>query len=566
MWVCRWQTGGMPGPTRLPRAWARRTLNGRDRQGFIAPTIVAVLGVAFWLTGWRGVDHPAQAFRVTLFEQHGFTAWNTQWYAGHHTPGYGVLYPAVASVLGEAAVAIAATVASVAIFDVLMRGLVQRRAATAAFAVMMLINLWEGRLPFAVGVAFGLAALALAGRGRWWPAGLAAVLSSLGSPLAGAFVALVAASWAVAATDPKRPVTVVRHPASWLAVVAVVPVIALAVLYPQGGFMPFLWQHFVLTVLGAAGAIALGMGSSSDPSRIGGWRSGDWSSSDMTRRVAMASAAFTIAAAVLFFFLETPVGGNLARLAVLAGPALIAIIGTRWGVALGVGLMLWHATPLLGIPAAIDDPARDAAYHQPLIEAIEDRVGESPTRLEIPFTERHWETAHVAPSVALARGWERQLDHRFNSVILSEDLTEEDYLEWLRETAVQLVAIPDIDLEPESDRQAEIVRTSGELSMVWSNDNWELFEVLTPSPLASSGVVLGAINPDRIELRLDNAGAHEVRVRYSPTMRFRPSGLSIGAAPACVREGAGGWTEIVSTLPVDGEIYAALPWAGDDGC
>ena len=42
--------------------------------------------------------------------------------------------------------------------------------------------------------------------------------------------------------------------------------------------------------------------------------------------------------------------------------------------------------------------------------------GGGPFRVEIPFTDNHWESRWVAPHVPLARGWERQLDRERNAL------------------------------------------------------------------------------------------------------------------------------------------------------
>ncbi len=39
-------------------------------------------------------------------------------------------------------------------------------------------------------------------------------------------------------------------------------------------------------------------------------------------------------------------------------------------------------------------------------------------RVEVPLTRSHWEAALLAPSVSLARGWEKQLDERYDRVLL----------------------------------------------------------------------------------------------------------------------------------------------------
>ncbi len=39
-------------------------------------------------------------------------------------------------------------------------------------------------------------------------------------------------------------------------------------------------------------------------------------------------------------------------------------------------------------------------------------------RVEVPLTRSHWEAALMAPTVSLARGWEKQLDERYDGVLL----------------------------------------------------------------------------------------------------------------------------------------------------
>ena len=68
-------------------------------------------------------------------------------------------------------------------------------------------------------------------------------------------------------------------------------------------------------------------------------------------------------------------------------------------------------------------------------------------RVEIPFTENHWEAAHVAPHVPLARGWERQLDRRYGALFYDGTLTPRRYRAWLDEHAVAYVALPDVPLD-----------------------------------------------------------------------------------------------------------------------
>ena len=56
----------------------------------------------------------------------------------------------------------------------------------------------------------------------------------------------------------------------------------------------------------------------------------------------------------------------------------------------------------------------------------------------------------MAPTVSLARGWEKQLDTRYDGVLLDPGLTAAGYYRWLHEQAVSYVALPDTPLDPSS--------------------------------------------------------------------------------------------------------------------
>ena len=79
-------------------------------------------------------------------------------------------------------------------------------------------------------------------------------------------------------------------------------------------------------------------------------------------------------------------------------------------------------------------PSSEASYYQPLVAYLEAQhtVG----RVEIPFTQAHWETAYVAPTIPLARGWERQLDVADNPIFYTATpLTTTTYERWLVDEA-----------------------------------------------------------------------------------------------------------------------------------
>src|SRR5919106_370600 len=117
--------------------------------------VPAVLLAAVYLI-WSppSADLAAQTFRTELFEAHGFEVWSNAWYGGIHLPGYSLLFPALASVLGIRLVGAIAAVASAWLFAALVRPRYGDRAGLAVWLLGLgaATNLFAGRLTFALGV------------------------------------------------------------------------------------------------------------------------------------------------------------------------------------------------------------------------------------------------------------------------------------------------------------------------------------------------------------------------------------------------------------------------------
>ncbi len=188
-------------------------------------------------------------------------------------------------------------------------------------------------------------------------------------------------------------------------------------------------------------------------------------------------------------------------------------------------LAYWTAYPAVrDWTEAAGDPSTKAAYYAPLLAELERRGG-PPARVEIPFTARHWEAAHVAPRFPLARGWERQLDRKVNALFYEGTLTPARYRAWLRDTATRYVALPDADLDPSATREARLL-THGALPEVWRSQHWRLFAVPDTLPL-------GARSVQRTAFEATAPGT--VRIRWTRWWR-------VTAGRGCVRRAPGGWT------------------------
>src|SRR5688572_2078737 len=154
----------------------------------LAPLAAAAFMVAvYFLIDPRISDLPAAEFRTWLFETEGFTIWNGQWYAGHHTPGYSILFPPLAALLGGPEVVGALSpLASAVLFERIVTRHFGPRARWGAlwFGFAAGTLLFSSRLPWGLGATFALAAVLALQHRKTWLAAVMAVLATLASPVA----------------------------------------------------------------------------------------------------------------------------------------------------------------------------------------------------------------------------------------------------------------------------------------------------------------------------------------------------------------------------------------------
>ncbi len=469
----------------------------------------AVAAAVYLVLAPPSADLAAQHYRADL----GLVLWDNGWYAGHHMPGYSLLFPPLAHVLGPRLVGALSAVAAAWIFERLVRDTEGGRIAALWFAVATATTLISGRLTFALGLAVGLGAVLAAARGRHgWACALAA-LASIASPVAGAFVALAAAAWWL------------ERPRWWpvaLAAGALGPAVALAVAFPEGGSFPFVASSFWPAL---AASLAVGLAIPRD-----------------ARVVRIGIALYAVAIVASFVF-ATPMGGNVVRLgALFAGPVLAALTwrtNRRALVLLALPLLYWQwIAPVDDWARSVDDASVHERYYDGLLRFLATRDG-GPFRLEIPFTDNHWEARWVAPRVPLARGWERQVDRERNALFYDgRPITPQRYHRWLDDNAVRFVALADAPIDYSAAREAQLLRDGVPyLHEVWHDSHWRVFEVAGARPLASGAARVTGIDAGRVRLTADRTGAVDLRMRFTPYWR-------IATGRGCVGPGPGGWTRL----------------------
>jgi hypothetical protein len=492
--------------------------------------VAGVFALVYVIVSPPSLDLAAHLLRAKLFSSEGFGIWNNWWYDGHHVPGYSVLFPPIAAALTPQLAGAIATTATAALFEPLARrhfgpdawlGAVWFGAATAT-------DLFTGRLTFAFGLMPAVAtALALQRRAPRLACVLA-LLTALASPVAALFAALAGAAYAVGAIVDQGlsgPGLLARirpaRPGIGVVLAALTPVLALTLAFPEGGYEPF-----TLATLWPIPAIAI--------VAVCALPKGQW-----TLRAGVVLYALGCIAA---YVLTTPVGSNAARLAPLLGGPLAALLWFKrrnvWLVLAALPLLYlqWQA-PIRDVRTSANDPSASRAYYQPLLSFLARRPG-PPFRVEIPFTQFHWEAYQVAPSFPLARGWERQLDIKYNPLFYRTRLSPATYNAWLHENAIRFVAVSDARLDYAARAEnALLARKLPYLQLALRTRHWRVYAVRNPTPIAQGAATLSALGPNSLTLRAARPGTVLVRVHFTPYW-------ALGEGRGCV-EPAGDFTRLV---------------------
>jgi hypothetical protein len=516
------------------------------------PAVALSAALAAAMLAWNPPvgDLAAQVFRTELFQRGGLAIWNGSWYGGHYTLTYSVLFPPLAALLGPRLVGTLAIVASSYFFDRLVRDRwgEPARWATLWFAAGVVTLLADGQLTFALGVAFGLAALrALQVRRTPW-ALLASMACALSSPVAAVSLAGVLLAGAV---DPSVQLQRIsrgwrgrgdrprgrfsdrrgrwvpcpdrtRGPqrseprAVWVASIALALTLIPNLAFPEGGQFPFAFSSYVAIPLWCGGALFL-------TRRLG-------AEERQLRRVLL---AYMLAATVLWL-VPNPLGGNAVRLgALFGGPVLAAVVlahrprlsafPTVVLVLTLAGGLYWQLTASVNqIARSVGDPSTASPYFAPVAGWLRAHDG-SAARIEVPPTANHWESAYLAPGFELARGWLRQLDTTRDDIFYGDDepLNDRAYRAWLHNNAIRYVALPDAPLDYSSVAERRLIlRDPPYLEPRWSDAHWRVYEVRNPAPLVQPlGAGAASVrHVDRSGFALDvtRPGEFLVRVSFTP--------------------------------------------------
>jgi hypothetical protein len=489
--------------------------------------VAAVLGGIYLAVQPSSADHAAQVFRSGLFEEEGLSAWNNLWFGGHHLPGYGVLFPPLASLLGARVVGVLATLAASLLFAAIAyrRWGERARLGVLWFAAGTSISLFTGRLTFALGVPIALAAVFAAQRGHRLAAIGFAGLTSLASPVAALFLASGAVGFSVAERS-RRGLEI--------AAAAAVTAVVLAFAFPEGGTEPFDFSSFQPAILVALAVfVALPR-------------------EERILRYGVAAYALVLAGA---FLINSPMGGNATRMgSLLLGPVLafglwqrqrFDLRGQRFALALLVPVLVyWQWSPVVrDLEEVHAQPSVKADYYAPVRDFLRGTPKPNAYRVEVLPAAHHWESAYVPRGIYIARGWERQLDRKLNPLFYEGQLTWNEYRNWLDELGVGFVAVPDAPLDYAAESEVELIaREPPYLEKAFTSSDWTVYRVRDPAPLAVGAGDMVKLTQEGFVVDADAPGTVLVRVHWTPYW-------SIEQGTGCVEQSPGGYTTLDVTEP-----------------
>jgi hypothetical protein len=483
--------------------------------------VAAVLAGLYLIVDPPSADLAAQTYRSNYFGHQGFALWDNAWYAGHHMPGYSLLFPPLGWLLGPRLVGALSAVASAWLFQRIADEHFQYaegRPGVIWFAAATSLNLITGRLAFGLGVTVGLATVLAVTHRHDVLGALLAVATTLASPVAGLFLALGAAAWWLTGRGSR---------AVLIGAAALVPAAFLSLAFPEGGPEPFVASSFWPTLITIAFVLA-----ALPPEE---------------RELRVGSGLYALAT-IAAYVISSPMGGNVVRLgALFGGPLLACLIWRRRPLTLAllaIPLLYWQwNAPVRDWIRAHGDPSIHAAYYRPLLTFLDANRSGAPFRIEIPFTANHWESARVAPRYPLARGWERQLDKKYDGLFYEDTLDPQRYRDWLGANAVRYVALPDVRLDHSARLEGSLV-ASGRLPWlreVWRSAHWRVYAVAGARSLAD-GATATHLGSDSVDLVVATPGDVRLRVRFTPYW-------AVVRGSGCVRRTPGGWTAIRVTRP-----------------
>ncbi|MEU1276647.1 glycosyltransferase family 87 protein [Streptomyces sp. NPDC005799] len=447
-----------------------------------------------------GGDLAAQDTWARFAAEHGDSAYGLFWFGGLHTANYSLLSPYLMGFFGVRTIGVVSGLVAGWLAGVLLvRSGIRGPLAPALMAAFGLwVDVAAGRVTFALGVAFALAAcVLLVGERRLVLAAGYVMLATMGSPVAGLFLVVAGGAYGLV-RDWRRAAVLTLPP--------FVVVGATTLMFPFKGEEPMatgrIWWPALLGVAVAVFAPH-------------GWR------------VVRLGGAVYAAGVVVTYFTPSPIGSNVERLALLFAPAVLlaGLLNTEQrnpyrhrGLALALaGSLFWlgSGTATSFLKGSDEIPAWAADTHG-LVHEL-DRLNADRGRVEVVPTRDHREAAVLSSHVNMARGWNTQLDMERGRLFYDGTLSATTYRAWLGRWAVGYVVVSDAEPDQYGAAEAHLVR--GEpawLEPMWSDTHWQLYRVQHAVPLVPAPAEVVSSSDAFLVVHMPKPGSVTAKIAYSP--------------------------------------------------
>jgi hypothetical protein len=505
---------------RGPRSMARRVVP-------VWPTLAASANaLAVYLVRPNVADLQAALARESAAAHGvGLTYW-FQWFGGGATPGnYSILTPYLSSLIGALLLGVLATLVITPLTAAALVGTRYAGSGTWIATIAFGLNIWSGRIPFAVGCAVGVAALIGVRRHIWALAVVGSIVAALCSPVCGVFVALALVGAIV--VEPAY-----RRIAFSAGALCLVTLSLVAVYFGSPGPQPYSDRQSLIT----AGTAAI-MLAARPPKSV---------------RLVLIG---TMIAAVALTLFPNGLGSNFLRFPLVCLPGVVvASARSRRVVAV---LCVVPALAFLAQLTVSDlklarTPAASASYYSPLIGELHTLPQLANYRLEVvQDVQLHTAAYALINHVALAGGWETQQQNALNGLLRSPTLLDPaSYKLWLDNTAVGYIAFDRRAATTAPEYQLVASRHLRYLHPVWHDPSWILYRVEAPTPIVAAPERLVAATQSGLTIDVPCACSFSVRVRYSKFLGAATAPGQGATANATVTNDGAGWT--VLTTPTRG--------------
>lgn len=495
-----------------------------------------VLSVGLVVVGPPGTDLYAHEWYLSMLAGH-HGIWNPWWYSGQVAfVGYSIIPYLLAWLTSLAIVMVAALWVTVLSMRALYATTSYRPARVGLGVAMVtwpLVAL-SGDVAYVTGVAFAaLAGLALLG-GHKVRFVVGAVCALLSSALAVFFLGMVIGVVALARILglPWRELGVRGVVAQACRLVAtvdlLVPVglvlidVVVARGMDLGGRYPFFGSDLLQMAVVSLSVVAVLV--LSGRRRVG---SGPW-------RLWIFGALTYLAVGLVTFPIADTLGSNVARVSEVALPIAAAglVIGWESRTEVARGLRRGALAASLAILVVSASYWNLATIDGPLVDrgpTVLDRfAGWTPVtayllrhlkpgqRVEVVDTASHAASYFLPKAgIPLMRGWYRQLDFPFNSVLYGSHLSLSNYLALLSASAVAYVVVPPAPYDFSAAEEPALVTRSHTFHYVGRFGEVALYRVVAPTPLIPGGRVL-SYGYAGLSVRVPSPGRYVVSLRYSP--------------------------------------------------